>query len=239
MTNDNLNNLASKPKAVVLLSGGLDSATTLAHAVNEGFRCWALSFDYGQRNRRELNCAGRQASLIGAVKHHIVKLDPALFASSALTGAEPVPRDRDIQQLAKTIPPTYVPARNTVFLSMALALAEQIGAFDIFIGANAVDYSGYPDCREEYLQAFEAMANLATRAAVQGKGRFKIHAPLMHLTKCQIICRATALGVNLSLTNSCYDPDQAGRACGRCDSCILRREGFVQAGLEDPLEYHI
>jgi len=224
-------------KAVVLLSGGLDSATTLAHAIDEGFRCFAVSFDYGQRHRRELDCARQLAEKLGAAEHRIVTLDPALFAGSALMGGETIPLNRDLTQIGDGIPTTYVPARNTVFLAMALAVAEQIGAFDIFIGANAIDYSGYPDCRPAYLDAFAAMANLATKAAVEGAGKYRIHAPLLNLTKGQIIRWAVELNVDMSLTNSCYNPDDTGRACGKCDSCILRRKGFAEAGIDDPVEY--
>jgi len=227
----------SNTRAVVLLSGGLDSAVTLAVAVREGFDCLALSFEYGQRHRVELKCARRIAEILGAIEHRLVKLDPSVFAGSALTDGAELPEDRDLRKIGRDIPATYVPARNTVFLAMALGVAEQIGAFDIFIGANAVDYSGYPDCRPAYLQAFEALANLATKAGIEGAGRYRIHAPLLQLTKGQIVRKALELGVDLALTSSCYDPDASGRPCGRCDACILRRRGFAEAGVEDPLEY--
>lgn len=219
-------------KAVVLVSGGLDSATTLAIARTEGYACYALTFDYGQRHRVEIAAAQRVAASLGAADHRVVKLDLAWMGGSALTDASiPVPG-------APTagIPLTYVPARNTVFLSIALGWAEVQGARDIFIGANAVDYSGYPDCRPEFIAAFERLANLATRAGVEGAG-FRIRAPLMHWHKAEIIGRGAALGVDFSLTLSCYDPDAEGRACGRCDSCRLRAQGFAAAGLPDPTRY--
>jgi len=230
---------ADIPKAVVLLSGGLDSTTTLAVAGDEGFACHALSFDYGQRHRFELTAAARVAHSLQAVSHRVVRLDlsaQAGFGHSALTDAIAVPKDRG-EDLAGEIPVTYVPARNTIFLSIALGYAEVIGAFDIFIGVNAVDYSGYPDCRGEFIQAFERMANLAVAAAVDQRGRFTIHAPLIELSKAEIIRRGLALGVDYSLTHSCYDPDPTGRPCGHCDSCRLRLAGFRDAGSADPLEY--
>jgi len=218
--------------AVVLLSGGLDSATTLAMAVREGYRCLALSFDYGQRHRAELDAAAHLAAQLGAVSHRTLRLDLSAFGGSALTDMTiPVPAGG-----GTGIPATYVPARNTVFLSMALACAEVAGAADIFIGANAVDYSGYPDCRPEYLQAFEHMANLAIRAAVEGQ-RVRIHAPLLHLSKAEIVRTAVALGIELAQTVSCYQADAQGRACGLCDSCQLRARGFVEAGIADPTRY--
>jgi 7-cyano-7-deazaguanine synthase len=223
--------------AVVLLSGGLDSATVLAMAAGQGFACHALSFDYGQRHRFELSSAANIARSLGAADHRIVKIDLSAgggFGHSALTDAIDVPKDRpdDLQ-----IPSTYVPARNTIFLSIALGYAEVIGAFDIFIGVNAVDYSGYPDCRPAFVEAFERLANLATAAAVEGKGTYRVHAPLMEMTKAQIIREGVALGVDYGLTHSCYDPDERGRSCGRCDSCRLRRAGFEQAGVTDPTIY--
>lgn len=220
--------------AVVLLSGGLDSATTLALARADGFACHALSFDYGQRHRFELTAARRVAAAMGAVEHRIVNIDLSArggFGHSALTDDIAVPKDRPD---SGDIPVTYVPARNTIFLSIALGYAEVVGAYDIFLGVNAIDYSGYPDCRPAFIDAFEAMANLATAAAVEGRGRFRIHAPLILMTKAQIIQRGLALGVDYSLTHSCYDPDGSGRACGRCDSCRLRLAGFEAAGAKDP-----
>ena len=222
------------PHAVVLLSGGLDSATTLAVARDEGFTCHALSFDYGQRHRFELEAAAKVAHSLRAVDHRIVKLDLSAsggFGHSALTDAIEVPKDRID---SGDIPATYVPARNTIFLSIALGYAEVVGAFDIFIGVNAIDYSGYPDCRGEFIEAFEKMANLATAAAVEGKGRFRVRAPLVAMTKAQIIRKGISLGVDYSLTHSCYDPSPAGEACGRCDSCRIRLTGFKEAGLVDP-----
>jgi len=227
-------------KAVVLLSGGLDSATTLAMARGERFRCYALTFRYGQRHQWEIEAAKKIANSLGAAEHRIIDIDLAGFGGSALTDSTiEVPKDRaDLGNLAQ-IPLTYVPARNTIFLSYALAWAEVLGAFDIFIGVNATDYSGYPDCRAEFIAAFEETANLAIAAAVQGKGRYCIHTPIMDMTKAQIILTGTKLGVDYSLTHSCYDPDEQGRSCGRCDSCRLRLKGFVEAGLEDPIEYRI
>ena len=225
-------------KAVVLLSGGLDSATTLAMARGEGFRCYALTFRYGQRHQREIEAAKKIAQSLGAAEHRIIDIDLAGFGSSALTdsGIE-VPKDRADLGNSAQIPSTYVPARNTIFLSYALAWAEVLGAFDIFIGVNATDYSGYPDCRAEFIAAFERTANLATAAAFQDKGLYCIHTPIMDMTKAQIILTGTKLGVDYSLTHSCYDPDERGRSCGRCDSCRLRLKGFTEAGLEDPIEY--
>ncbi|MGH2272599.1 7-cyano-7-deazaguanine synthase QueC [Anaerohalosphaeraceae bacterium U12dextr] len=223
-------------KAVVLVSGGLDSATTLAIALNEGFTCYALSFRYGQRHEVELTAACRVATTMGAKEHRIIDIDLAGIGGSALTDtALDVPKDR--QDMSQGIPITYVPARNTIFLSYALAYAEVLGAFDIFIGVNAMDYSGYPDCRPEYIEAFEKMANLATAIAVEGKGRFKIHTPIIRMTKAQIIQTGTQLKVDYSLTHSCYDPDEQGRPCGHCDSCQLRLKGFAEAGLTDPVKY--
>jgi 7-cyano-7-deazaguanine synthase len=222
---------------VVLVSGGLDSATTLALAGEEGFRGYALSVDYGQRHRVELECARRLARALGAVEHRIVSLDLRAIGGSALTDDIEIPKNRAYEEMAAGIPTTYVPARNTVFLSLALGYAEVVGAFDVFIGANAVDYSGYPDCRPEFLAEFERLANVATKAAVEGRGQYRIHAPLLHLSKAEIIRTGARLGVDYALSLSCYDPDAAGRACGECDSCRLRRKGFAEAGLPDPTTY--
>jgi len=227
--------MTDSKKAVVLVSGGLDSATTLAIARREGYACHALSFDYGQRHRAELDAARRVAAALGAAEHAVVAIDLRRFGGSALTADIPVPKNRDLDRAE--IPVTYVPARNTVFLAFALAWAETLGAADIFIGVNAVDYSGYPDCRPEYIAAFERMANLATKAGVEGRARTTIHAPLIRLTKAEIIRQGVALGVDFSLTHSCYDPDATGRACGRCDSCRLRRQGFAEAGAADSTRY--
>lgn len=220
-------------RAVVLLSGGLDSATVLAIARSEGYECYALSFDYGQRHRHELEAASRVARSLGVITHHTVTFDLRAFGGSALTDEIQVPRDRDLQD--DGIPVTYVPARNTIFLSFALAWAETLEAADIFIGVNALDYSGYPDCRPEYIEAFERMANLATRAAVEGKQRLRIHTPLITLTKAAIIGRGLDLGVDYALTSSCYDPDAQGDPCGSCDACRLRAKGFAEIGTPDPL----
>lgn len=224
-------------KAVVLLSGGLDSATTLAIAADEGFCCYAMSFRYGQRHSREIESACKIALSLKACLHKIIDIDLTAFGHSALTDLNlKVPKDRnDIS--ASQIPITYVPARNTIFLSYALAWAEVLGAFDIFIGVNSTDYSGYPDCRPEFIRAFEKTANLATAAAVEGKGAFRINTPIINMTKAQIIQTGYKLGVDYSLTHSCYDPDSMGRACGRCDSCKLRLKGFAEAGLADPVIY--
>jgi 7-cyano-7-deazaguanine synthase len=225
--------MPGKP-AVVLLSGGLDSTTVLAIARTEGYEPYALSFRYGQRHSIELEAARRVAASEGVARHVIADIDLRVFGGSALTDDIDVPRHDSAEDLGDGIPITYVPARNTVFLSFALAWAETIGASDVFIGVNALDYSGYPDCRPEYIAAFEQMANLATRAGVEGRQHLKIHAPLIELTKAQIIERGLALGVDYGLTHSCYDPDPDGRACGRCDSCLLRGRGFAQLGLDDP-----
>src|SRR5438046_249744 len=226
-----------KKRAVVLLSGGLDSTTTLALAREQGFACYALSIDYGQRHRRELECARRVADALGAVKHTVVRVDLRAIGGSALTDAIDVPKDRPAEEMGHGIPITYVPARNTVLLGLALGFAETLQAFDIFIGANAVDYSGYPDCRPEFLTQFERLANLATKAAVEGQGIFRVHAPLLNKTKAEIIREGLRLGVDYGLTLSCYDPDPDGRACGRCDSCRLRLKGFEQAAVKDPVTY--
>jgi 7-cyano-7-deazaguanine synthase len=223
-------------RAVVLLSGGLDSATTLAICRAEGFASYALSFHYGQRHAQELAAAEQVANSLGAVAHRVAEIDLRLFGGSALTADIDVPKNRAAAEMPAEIPITYVPARNTIFLSYALAWAEVLGATDIFIGVNAVDYNGYPDCRPEFIRAFEQLANLATKAGVEG-ARFQIHAPLLSLTKSEIIQRGIALGVDYSLTHSCYDPTPAGLACGECDSCKLRQQGFRDAGLEDPIPY--
>lgn len=220
-------------KAVLLLSGGLDSATTLALAKEQGFDVYALSFDYGQRHRYELEAAKQVAKSMGVVEHKIMQMDLRLFGGSALTDSIDVPKQRDVEA-EKDIPITYVPARNTIFLSFALAYAETLGAFDIFIGANAVDYSGYPDCRPEYINAFETMANLATAATVNGKGTLRINCPIIDLTKAQIIKEGLRLGVDYIITFSCYAPDENGTPCGQCDSCQLRKKGFEANGI-----YHI
>ncbi len=226
-------------RAVVLLSGGLDSATTLAIARSEGYgHCYALSFLYGQRHRREIEAARHVATSQGVIEHRIVEIDLAAFGGSALTDTRlVVPKDRAAIGDAADIPITYVPARNTIFLSYALAWAEVLSAFDLFIGVNSADYSGYPDCRAEFIAAFETMANLATAAAVEGRGRYEIHTPIIHMTKAQIIRTGTDLDVDYSLTHSCYDPDPQGRSCGHCDSCRLRLKGFAEAGLTDPVPY--
>lgn len=221
-------------KAVCLLSGGLDSATCLAYARREGFDCYTLAFDYGQRHRIELACAARVAQALGAVEHVVLPINLRQFGHSALTADIAVPKGRDESAMSADIPVTYVPARNTVFLSIALAWAEVLESSDIFIGVNALDYSGYPDCRPEFIQAFETMANLATKAGVEGRTRVRIHTPLISLTKAGIIELGHQLGVDYSLTHSCYDPDPTGRPCGACDSCVLRAKGFAEAGVPDP-----
>ncbi|MXW05487.1 MAG: 7-cyano-7-deazaguanine synthase QueC [Gemmatimonadetes bacterium] len=223
--------------AVVLLSGGVDSATTLALARHDGFASHAITFDYGQRHRFELEAARRVAESMGVRRHVTIPFDLRAIGGSALTDDIPVPRDQDPETMAGQIPSTYVPARNTIFLSFALGWAEVLGAFDLYIGANAIDYSGYPDCRPEYIAAFERMANLATRAGVTGEGRFNIHAPLIEMSKADILRTGVRLGVDYALTTSCYDPADDGAACGRCDACILRRNGFEEAGIEDPTRY--
>ena len=224
---------AGKP-AVVLLSGGLDSATVLAIGRAEGYEPYALSFDYGQRHRVELAAAQRVAAALGAVKHVVASIDLRVFGGSALTDDIDVPHHADARELGGQIPVTYVPARNTIFLSFALAWAETLAASDVFVGVNALDYSGYPDCRPEYIEAYERMANLATKAGVEGRQRLRVHAPLIDMTKAQIIQRGMELGVDYSLTHSCYDPSPAGRACGTCDSCLLRQRAFTELGLVDP-----
>jgi len=224
-------------KAVVLLSGGIDSTTTLAIANNEGYNTYTISFDYGQRHSFELEKAAKIARLFKSEKHLVVDIDLRKFGGSALTNSIPVLKDRNEKDISHGIPPTYVPARNTIFLSLALGWAESIKAEDIFIGVNAIDYSGYPDCRPEYIEAFQQMASLATKAGVEGKSKIKIHTPLINMSKTEIIKKGVSLGVDFSLTHSCYDPLSSGNPCGRCDSCILRLKGFLDAGLKDPLEY--
>src|SRR5262245_10580514 len=227
----------SRPSAVVLLSGGLDSATTAAIARAEGYRLLALSVDYGQRHRFELEAARRVAESLGVERHVVAKVGLDQFGGSALTGDIAVPMDRDEQQISHGIPITYVPARNTVFLSLALGYAEVVGAADLFIGVNAIDYSGYPDCRPEFIAEFQKLANLATKAGVEGTLKFRVHTPLIHMTKAEIIRRGTELGVDYSLTHSCYAPNEAGISCGHCDACHLRLKGFAEAGLADPIAY--
>jgi 7-cyano-7-deazaguanine synthase len=222
--------------AVVLLSGGIDSTTTLAIAIADGYETYALSFDYGQRHCIETEAARHVAKSLGAKEHRIAKIDLRVFGGSALTDDVDVPKQRAEKEIASGIPVTYVPARNTIFLAYALAWAEVIPANDIFIGVNAIDYSGYPDCRPEFIEAFENLANLATKAGVEGR-HFQIHTPLIKSSKAEIIRKAVELGVDLSLTHSCYDPTQEGVACGECDSCLLRLKGFREAGMKDPIRY--
>ena len=223
-------------RAVVLLSGGIDSSTTLAIAIAEGYKAYALSFDYGQRHQIETEAARRIADSLGAKEHRIAKIDLRVFGSSALTDDIDVPKQRSQTEIAHGIPVTYVPARNTVFLAYALGWAEVTPANDIFLGVNAIDYSGYPDCRPEFIEAFEKMANLGTKAAIEGR-RFQVHTPLIKFSKAEIIRKAVELGVDLSLTHSCYDPSPEGLACGECDSCLLRLKGFREAGIKDPIRY--
>jgi 7-cyano-7-deazaguanine synthase len=228
-------------RAIVLLSGGLDSTTTLAIAKHDGFSVYALSFSYGQRHWREVEAARKIAIAAGVARHEVVEIDLGIFGGSALTADIDVPKDRDLESSpaeSKEIPITYVPARNTIFLSYALAFAEVVGALDIFIGVNALDYSGYPDCRPEYIHAFEQMANLATRAGVEGGTRLTVRTPLISLSKAQIIKLGLSLGVDYSRTTSCYDPGSNGEACGRCDACQLRLKGFKEARIADPIEYN-
>jgi len=227
---------SGRRRAVVLVSGGLDSATTLAMARAGDFECYALAFDYGQRHRWELEASRKVAGQLGAVRHIVVPIDLRAFGGSALTSDLDVPKDRSQAEMSGEIPVTYVPARNTVFLSLAMAWAETLGATDLFIGVNAVDYSGYPDCRPEFIQAYEVLANLATKTGVEGN-RWAIHAPLISLTKADIIRQGLQLGVDYGLTHSCYDPDTLGQACGRCDSCQLRLQGFAEVGVPDPVRY--
>ncbi len=226
-------------KAVVLLSGGLDSATVLAIAKRDGFDAYALSFRYGQRHEHEIEAARRVADAIGVVQHVVVNIDLRQFGGSALTSDIDVPKDRDPNEMEHGIPVTYVPARNTIFQSYALAWAEVLGANDIFIGVNALDYSGYPDCRPEYIEAYERMANLATKAGVEGTQRLTIHAPLMAMTKAQIVCAGLALGVDYGMTSTCYDPSPSGEACGHCDACQLRLKGFAENDMTDPVPYQL
>lgn len=227
----------SRRNAVILVSGGMDSATALAEASAAGFLCHALTIDYGQRHVCELRAAERVAQSFRTADHKTIHLDLRLFGGSALTADAPVPKDRTDEQIGHGIPSTYVPARNTIFLSLALAWAETIGAFDIFLGVNCLDYSGYPDCRPEFLEAYARMADLATAAGVEGRGKFEIHAPLLHLTKAGIIRRGMELGVDFSLTHTCYDPTVAGESCGHCDACLLRLAAFEEVGLADPIVY--
>lgn len=223
--------------AVILLSGGLDSTTTMAIAKSEGFELYAMSINYGQRHRLELENAKKVASYFNAKEHMIADVDLRGIGGSALTAGLVVPKDRSVEDMGHGIPVTYVPARNTIFLSMALSWAEVIGADSIFLGVNVLDYSGYPDCRPEYIKAFENMANLATRAGVEGINRISIKTPLINMTKAEIIKKGIELGVDYSITHSCYDPSAEGIACGRCDSCLLRKKGFIEAGVTDPIKY--
>ncbi|HEV3333146.1 MAG TPA: 7-cyano-7-deazaguanine synthase QueC [Bryobacteraceae bacterium] len=219
--------------AVCLLSGGLDSATCLAYARAEGFSCYALSFDYGQRHKIELDAAACVAAALGVERHIVAKISLDAFGGSALTADIAVPKARSLDAMSHGIPVTYVPARNTIFLSFALAWAEVLDSSDIFIGVNALDYSGYPDCRPEFIEAYERMANLATKAGVEGRTRVKIHTPLIQLSKAEIVTLGRKLGVPFGMTHSCYDPSPEGRPCGQCDACLLRRKGFEEAGIED------
>lgn len=227
-----------KTKAVVLLSGGLDSSTTLAVAKSQGYELYALTFRYGQRHQIEIEAAKRIAHYFQVAQHKIFDVDLGSFGGSALTTEIEVPKDRGLAEISADIPSTYVPARNTIFLSLALAWAEVLGAIDIFIGVNALDYSGYPDCRPEFIEAFETMANLGTKAGVEG-GKIMIHTPLINLSKAQIIKKGLESGVDFSLTSSCYDPSSEGKACGRCDACLLRLKGFAEAGIKDPALYEL
>jgi len=224
-------------RAVVLLSGGLDSTTVLSIAKSQGYELYALSFSYGQRHIVELEAATRVAAAIGVSGHRVAPIDLRIFGGSALSGDIAVPKGRSADDMSHGIPITYVPARNTIFLSFALAWAEVLGSSDVFIGVNALDYSGYPDCRPEFIEAFEKMANLATKAGVEGIQRLKIHTPLIAMTKAQIVAKGIELGVDYSLTSSCYDPSPKGEPCGECDSCVLRQKGFRENGMEDPLKY--
>ena len=229
--------MRAKKEAVVLLSGCLDATTTLAIAIAEGFHPNAMTFRYGQRHEHEVDASRRVAAEFGVEKHVVVDIDLRLFGGSALTSDLEVPKARSIAEMGEGIPVTYVPARNTIFLSFALAWAEVLGASDVFIGVNALDYSGYPDCRPEYIEAYEKMANLATRAGVQGSQDLTIHTPLIALTKAQIVAKGLDLGVDYGLTSTCYEPDQRGNPCGLCDACLLRLKGFAEAGVRDPLDY--
>lgn len=229
--------MASGMRAVILLSGGVDSTTTMAIARSDGYEIYALSIDYGQRHRQEIDNAGKAASFFNSKMHKIVNVDLREIGGSALTSDIEVPKDRSVYEMGHGIPVTYVPARNTIFLAIALSWAEVIGADSIFLGVNVLDYSGYPDCRPEYIKAFENMANLATRSGVEEKNRITIKTPLINLTKAEIIKKGIDLGVDYSITHSCYDPAEDGIACGRCDSCLLRKKGFIEAGIPDPIEY--
>jgi len=231
------NTLAVMKRAVVLLSGGVDSTTALAVARERGFETYALTFRYGQRHAAEVEAARRVAPALGAAGHEVVAIDLRAFGGSALTADIPVPKGRSEAEIGKGIPVTYVPARNTIFLSYALAWAEVLGAQDIFIGVTQIDYAGYPDCRPEYIGAYERMANLATKTGVEGGQKLKIHTPLIHLSKAEIIAQGAALGVDFALTFSCYDPTPDAAACGRCDACVLRSRGFAEAGVADPTRY--
>jgi 7-cyano-7-deazaguanine synthase len=224
-------------KAVCLLSGGLDSATCLGVALRDGFDCYALSFDYGQRHRVELRAAAKIAEFFHATEHKVAHIDLRVFGASALTADLTVPKHDSVNDIGAGIPITYVPARNTIFLSFAMAWAEVLESSDIFIGVNAIDYSGYPDCRPEFITAFEQMANLATKTGVEGRTRLRIHTPLAQLNKAGIVRLGAEVGLDFALTHSCYDPEEGGRSCGQCDSCLLRRKGFLEAGISDPLPY--
>jgi len=228
---------AEEKKAVVLLSGGLDSATVLAVARDSGCRCFCLSFRYGQRHEQEIEAARRIAEILGAERHLVLDIDLGAIGGSSLTTNAPIPKDRSADEIPGPIPSTYVPARNTLFLAHALAWAEVLDCRNIFIGVNALDFSGYPDCRPDYIEAFEKMARLATRMGTEGKKEIRVRTPLIAMTKAQIIKKGLALGVDFGLTHSCYDPAPDGRACGRCDSCVLRKKGFAEAGEKDPIEY--
>jgi 7-cyano-7-deazaguanine synthase len=229
--------MSPETRAVILLSGGLDSSVTLASARHEGYACYALTLDYGQRHRAEIRAAERVAEAAEVIAHKILPIDLRPFGGSALTADLPVPKDRNAAAMGGDIPVTYVPARNTVFLSLALAWAETLGAFDLWIGVNALDYSGYPDCRPAFIRAFERTANLATRAGVEAQGIYRVHTPLIRLRKSEIILYGRNLRADLALTHSCYDPDTGGVACGRCDACQLRLKGFREAGIPDPIRY--
>jgi 7-cyano-7-deazaguanine synthase len=228
--------MTSNARGVVLLSGGVDSTTTLAVARRDGFATYALTFQYGQRHAAEVEAARRVAAALGVVRHEIVDIDLRAFGGSALTADIAVPKDRDVATMGRDIPITYVPARNTIFLSFALAWAEVLGSSDIFLGVNALDYSGYPDCRPEYIGAFQRMARLATKAGIEGRQKLTIHTPLIHMSKAEIIQAGLALGVDYGATFSCYDPSPVGEPCGRCDACVLRRKGFAEAGAQDPAD---
>jgi 7-cyano-7-deazaguanine synthase len=225
------------PKAIALLSGGLDSATTLAIAKSQGYEIYALTFQYGQRHECEIESARKIARHLGVAQHIVSQIDLRSFGGSALTSDIELPKGRSLDDMSEGIPVTYVPARNTIFLSFALALAEVVGASDIFIGVNALDYSGYPDCRPEYIEAYQRMANLATKAGVEGSQRLKIHTPLIHMTKAEIIRQGLELGVDYSMTSTCYDPSSTGEACGECDACLLRLKGFAENGIPDTVRY--